>query len=175
MKLLALIFALLSIRAFGAEWSIRWEAAKGDSKCSIPYAPRSLDAIQATLPSGHPEANADIKNGLKPAKSSSEVLGTFEGRKVVAVELEVPDTYYARYFMIVAEVEVGKFMPVYIHQYAPGAHGHGKPSFAVGKSGFSITVTSTTRGTSPSEETFRVTSDLKSSPKTEHVVAGSGG
>jgi hypothetical protein len=171
MKILTSILVLLSTQAFCAEWSIRWEAAKGDSVCSIPYEPRSLDSILSSLPVGHFEANDDIKNGLKPAKFSTELLGTFKGRKVIAAELEVPRSYYSRYFLIIAEVEVGKFMPIYIHQFAPGAHGHGKPTFKSSESDFTVTVTSTTIGTSPSEKNFRMTCNLKTPPKTEQVVA----
>jgi hypothetical protein len=175
MKLLLGFIALLSIDASGAEWSIRWEAAKGETVCVIPYEPRPLEAILSALPSGHPEANADIKDGLKPVKSTTELLGTFNGRKVVAAELEVPQTYYSRYFLIVAEVEDGKFMPIYIHQFAPGAHGHGLPTFKASESDFSVTITSTTIGTDPSEEAFRITCNLKTPPKTEQVSGGNGG
>ena len=167
MRMLVATFALLSMPVFGSEWSIRWEAAKGDSVCSIPYEPRSLDSIQSSLPAGHFEANADIKDGLKPAKSSVEFLGTFKERKVLTVELEVPTSYYSRYFLIVAEVENGKFMPIYIHQCAPGSHGHGKPTFKACESDFTVTVTSLTHGTTPMEVVFRITCDLKSPPKTE--------
>jgi hypothetical protein len=42
MKLILSLIALLAANAFGAEWSIRWEAAKGETMCAIPYEPRSL-------------------------------------------------------------------------------------------------------------------------------------
>jgi hypothetical protein len=175
MKLLLSFIALLAVNAFGAEWSIRWEAAKGETVCAIPYEPRSLETIVSTLPAGHPEANADLKDGLKPAKSTTEILGTFNGRKVLAVELEVPQSYYSQYFLIVAEVEDARFMPIYIHQFGPGTHGHGKATFRASDSNFSVTITSKTIGTDPSEEAFRITCDLKTPPKTEHVVGGNGG
>lgn len=167
MKLLASVIALLSVNAYGAEWSIRWEAAKGETECAIPYEPKSLESILSALPAGHPEANADIKDGLKPTKSSTELLGTFKGRKVIAAELEVPQAYYSRYFLIIAEVEDRKFMPIYIQQFAPGVHGHGRPTFKSTESNFSVTITSETIGTDPSAEAFRITCDLKSPPKTE--------
>ena len=172
MKILLYILALLSTPAFCAEWSIRWEAAKGDSVCSISYEPRSLDTILSTLPAGHIESNADIKNGLKPTKSSTKLLGLFSGRKVIAAELEVPQSYYSRYFLIIAEVEDGKFMPIYIHQFAPASHGHGKPTFKSSESDFTVTVTSTTIGTTPSEKNFRITCNLKTPPKTEQDAPG---
>lgn len=175
MRLLLATFVFLSLPLLGGEWSIHWEAAKGDSMCSIPYEPRSLDSIQSSLPAGHLEADADIKNGLKPAKFSTEILGVFKGRKVLTVELEVPTSYYSRYFLIVAEVEDRKFMPIYIHQFAPGSHAHGKPTFRSSESDFLVTVTSTTHGTSPSKETFRITCNLKTPPKTEQVSGGNGG
>ncbi len=129
----------------------------------------------AALPSGHPEANADIKDGLKPAKSTTNLLGTFNGSKVIAVELEVPQTYYSRYFLIVTEVEDGKFMPIYIHQFAPGTHGHGSPTFKASKSDFSVTVTSETIGTDPSEDAFQITCNLTTTPKTEQLSGGNDG
>jgi hypothetical protein len=175
MKLLISFIALLAVNAFGAEWSIRWEAAKGKTVCTNPYEPKSLEAVVSALPAGHQEANADLEDGLKPAKSTTELLGTFNGRKVLAVELEVPQSYYSRYFLILAEVDDAKFMPIYIHQFAPGAHGHGKPTFRASDSNFSVTVTSKTIGTNPSEKAFRITCDLKTPPKTEHVVGGNGG
>ena len=175
MRLLLATLALLSMPVFGAEWSIRWEAAKGDSVCSIPYEPRSLNTIQSSLPAGHFEADADIMDGLKPSKFSTEILGVFRGRKVLTVELEVPTSYYSRYFLIVAEVEDGKFMPIYIHQFAPGSHGHGKPTFKASESEFSVAVTSATHGTTPSKEAFRITCDLKAPPETEQVSGGNGG
>ena len=175
MKLILSFIALLAVNAFGAEWSIRWEAAKGETVCAIPYEPRSLEVVLSALPAGHPEANADVKDGLKPAKSTTELLGTFNGRRVIAAELEVPQSYYSRYFLIVAEVEDAKFMPIYVHQFAHGVHGHGKPTFKATDSNFSVTITSKTIGTDPSEEAFRITCDLKTSPKTEHVVGGNGG
>lgn len=174
MKLLLSILALLAVKAFGAEWSIRWEAAKGESVCAIPYEPKSLESILSKLPAGHPEANADLKDGLKPAKSTTELLGTFNGRKVIAVELQVPQTYYSRYFLIVAEVENGKFMPIYIHQFAPGGHGHGKPTFQATESAFSVMINNKTIGTDSSEDVFRITCDLKTPPKTEQVSGGNG-
>jgi hypothetical protein len=167
MKLILSFIALLAANAFGTEWSIRWEAAKGETVCAIPYEPKSLETILSALPAGHPEANADLKDGLKPAKSTTELLGTFNGRKVIAVELEVPQSYYSRYFLIVAEVDDAKFMPIYIHQFAAGVHGHGKPTFKTSDSNFSVTITSKTIGTDPSEEVFRITCDLKTPPKTE--------
>jgi|GEM_PF-6306720 len=169
MKLLASIIALAAANAFGSEWTIRWEAAKGESICKIAYEPRSLDSILSSLPAGHFEANADIQNGHKPARSSKEILGTFKGRKIIAAELEVPHSYYSRYFMIIAEVEEGKFMPIYIHQYSPGGHGHGKPVFKATKSNFTVTVSSDTIGTDPTQDFFRITCDLKSPPKTEQA------
>jgi hypothetical protein len=175
MKLLLNIIALLSIDASGAEWPIRWEAAKGETRCAIPYQPKALEAILSALPAGHPEANADIKDGLKPAKSTNELIGIFNGRKIIAVELEVPKSYYSRYFLIIAEVEDARFMPIYVHQFAPGAHGHGKPTFTSSQSDFTVTVTSKIIGTPASEQEFRITCDLKTPPKTEQVVAGNGG
>lgn len=175
MKLLLSFIALLAVNASGAEWSIRWEAAKGETVCSISFEPRSLESILSALPAGHSEANADIKDGLRPAKSTTELLGTFNGRKVIAAELEVPQTYYSRYFLIIAEVEVGKFMPIYIQQFASGVHGHGKPTFKSSESDFSVTISSKTIGTDPSEQEFRITCDLKTPPKTEQVSGGNGG
>lgn len=175
MKLLVSFIALLAVNAFGAEWLIRWEAAKGETVCAIPYEPRSLETIVSALPAGHPEADADLKDGLKPAKSTTELLGTFNGRRVLAVELEVLQSYYSRYFLIVAEVDDAKFMPIYIHQFAPGVHGYGKPTFKASDSNFSVTITSNTIGTDPSEKAFRITCDLKTPPTTEHVVGGNGG
>jgi hypothetical protein len=175
MKPILSFIALLAANAFGAEWSIRWEAAKGETVCTIPYEPRSLETIVSTLPAGHPEANADLKDGLKPAKSTTELLGTFNGSKVLAVELEVPQSYYSRYFLIVAEVDDAKFMPIYIHQFAPGVHDHGKPIFKASDSNFSVTITSKTIGTDPSGDVFRITCDLKTPPKTEQVSGGNGG
>lgn len=174
MKRLPCYIALLSVNAFGAEWHIRWEAAKGETVCAIPYEPRSLDAILSALPAGHPEADADLKDGLKPAKSTTEFLGIFNGRRVLAVELEVPRSYYSNYFLIVAEVEDAKFMPVYIHQFARGAHGHGKPTFRTSDSNFSVEITSETLGADPSEKAFWITCNLKSPPKTEHVAGDNG-
>jgi hypothetical protein len=173
MKRLAILFTLLATNAFGAEWSIRWEAAKGDTLCTIPYSPRSLESMLSSLPAGHPEANADIKEGLKPSSSTMELLGTFQGRRVIAAELEVPQTYYSRYFLIIAEVEDGRFMPLYIHQFSPGAHGRSKPNFQASKSDFTVTITSDALGTDPSSHQFRITCDLKSQPKTEQVDIGS--
>lgn len=175
MKLLVSFVAFLAVNAFGAEWPIRWETGKDETVCAIPYEPRSLETIMSALPAGHPEANADIKDGLKPAKSSTEPLGTFNGRKVLAVELEVPQSYYSKYFLIVAEVHDAKFIPIYIHQFAHVVHGHGKPTFNASDSNFSVTITSNTIGTDPSGEAFRITCDLKTPPKTEHVAGGNGG
>ena len=175
MKLLLSLIALLAVNALGAEWSIRWEAAKGETVCTIPYQPRSLEAILSALPAGHPEADADLKDGLKPAKSTTELLGTFNGRKVIAAELQVPQTYYSRYLLIVAEVENGKFMPIYIHQFAPGVHGHGKPTFEASESDFSVTITSKTIGTDPSEKGFRITCDMNTPPTTELFINGNDG
>lgn len=169
MKLLVCMITLMAMNASGAEWSIRWEAAKGESVYQIPYEPKSLQSILTSLPAGHPEADADINDGFKPSKSSKEIIGTFKGRRVIAVELEVPQTYYSKYFLIVAEVEDGKFMPIYIHQFAPGVHGYSKPAFKASESDFTVTVTSDTIGTQPRTDTFRITCDLKSPPKTEQV------
>lgn len=174
MKSLFCLIALFSVNAFGAEWSIRWEAAKGGTVCAIPFEPRSLEEILSVLPAGHPEANTDIKNGLKPANSTTELLGTFSGRKVIAAELEVPESYYSRYFLLLAEVEESKFLPIYIHQFAPGVHGHSKPSFKASNLNFSVTISSRTMGTDPSEESFRITCDLKTPPKTEQILAVKG-
>lgn len=169
MKLLVSMIALMAMNASGAEWFIRWETAKDEGICQILYEPKSLQSTLNSLPAGHPEANADINDGLNPSKSSKEIIGTFKGRRVIAVELEVPQTYYSKYFLIVAEVEEGKFMPIYIHQFAPGVHGYSKPVFKASESHFTVTVTSDTIGTQPGTDTFRITCDLKSPPKTEQV------
>ncbi|MCB1093113.1 MAG: hypothetical protein KDL87_16360 [Verrucomicrobiae bacterium] len=169
--MLITFLAIFSSQAFGRQWTVHWEAAKGETECSIVYEPRTLDELRSKLPAGHPEANADIKKGAAPAKASTKTIGTFHGNRVLAIELEVPTSYYSRYFMIVAEVETEKFMPVYIHQYAQGSHCHGSPRYRESKTEFTVTITSRTIGTDPSEQTFRVTCDLKSPPKIERVDA----
>lgn len=174
MKLLLIFIVLPTGDAIGVEWSIRWEAAQGKTICAIPYEPKSLETILSELPAGHPEANADLKKGLKPTKSTTEILGTWNGLKVLAIELAVPHSYYSKYFLIVAEVDNAKFMPIYIHQFAPGVHDHGKPNFKAADLNFSVTISSKTIGTTPSEEVFRITCDLKTPPKTEHVIRGNG-
>ena len=165
------LLLLLPLQLWAGDWKIRWEAAKGDLECTIPYQPRPLDEFLCALPSGHLEANADIKSGLVPASSTLELLGRFRGRKIFSLELHVAKTYYTRYFLILAEVEAGQYMPIYVHQFAPGAHGHGKPVFKAEEGSFSVLVSSDTHGTGPSSESFLITCDLKSPPKTEQVDA----
>lgn len=173
MKLLILIF-LLPLQAWAADWKIRWEAAKGETECVISYEPRSLDEFVSALPAGHAEANADRKDGLAPAGAEVRLLGQIQGRKVFAVELRVEKTYYARYFLILAEVEDGRYMPIYVHQFAPGTHGHGDPVFESGEQSFSVVVSSDTHGTSPRSKRFRITCDLKSPPRTRETAEPAG-
>ena len=173
MKVLCiLLLSLVSALAESAEWTIYWEAAKGELTSKIPYDPKPLQDYLFALPSGHFEANEDIKSGLTPSKSTVELIGKFKGRKIVSVEHEIEDTYYSRYFIILAEVELGKFMPIYVHQYSPVAHGHSKPVFVSKEKAFSISIDSLVHGTTPSHTTCRVTSNLKSPPRTEQVSVG---
>lgn len=168
MKLIGFAFLLMASFSTAAEdWKIHWGAAKGDVECILPYNPRPLDQFTHEIPEGHAEANDDRKGGLVPASATTILLGKFNGRKVLSLELHVDGGYYNRYFLILAEVEPSKYMPLYVHQFARGAHGHGQPQFAATHQNFSVSITSETHGTSPSSERFKITCDLKSPPKTE--------
>ena len=71
-RMLITFLAIFSSQAFGRQWTVHWEAAKGETECSIVYEPRTLDELRSKLPAGHPEANADIKKGAAPAKASTK-------------------------------------------------------------------------------------------------------
>lgn len=169
---LSVVLFFLSLHGSAADWTIRWEAAKGEDQATIPYAPRPLESYLKALPAGHFEADADISEGRKPGKSTVTELGSHKGRRVVGVELEVADTYYNRYFMILGEVEPDKFMPSYVHQYAKGAHGHGRPFFTSGEDICNITLTSDVLGSPQTYRTYLIRWDLKSEPLVREQLPG---
>ncbi len=107
--------------AQAGEWEIPWEAAKGEHKAVLPYKPLPLDRFLLEIPAGHEEANRDRKEGLKPAVSRVTLLTMFRGRSIFRVLMEVEETYYNRYWFIVAEVEQGRYMPLCAHQYFDGS------------------------------------------------------
>jgi hypothetical protein len=102
------------------KWEIPWEAAKGEHKVVLPYQPVPLDKFLLEIPAGHEEANRDRKEGLKPAAATVKLLATFRGRSIFQVVMEVEKSYYNRYYFIVAEVEEGRYMALFAHQYAFG-------------------------------------------------------
>lgn len=162
--------SLSALSALHAEpWTIHWEAAKGPLTATIDSQPRPLADYLFALPSGHPEADADRRAGLEPRLATVRVIGLAGKRKVVSVELEVPDAYYQRYFLVLAEAGPARFVPVYVHQYAPDAHGVGKPDFRETADGFELTVRSLTHGTTPSAVTHRITYDFRNPPRTKSV------
>ena len=171
---LHIIAALISITtcSYAAEWSIYWEAAKGETTVSVPYQPKEFSVFLTELPAGHFEADADIHAGYTPAQATVVPLGTFKGRKIFSVEQQVQDSYYNRYHFILAEVEPDKFFPIYVNQYAVGHTSHNQPVFADHGDSFSVSISVTVLGTAPSTITHKITSNLKTQPKAEQVIAG---
>ena len=168
------VLICISTCSLADEWSVHWEAAKGETTVSVPYQPRDLSEFLTALPAGHLEADADIKDGYTPAQATVVHLGTFKGSKILSVEQQVPDSYYNRYHFILAEVEPDKFFPIYVNQYAVGHTSHAQPVFADHGDTFSVTVSVTVLGTAPSTVTHKITSNLKEQPKEDSSLKRNG-
>ncbi len=138
------------------EWQIPWEAAKGDRKVVLPYRPVSLDRFLLEIPAGHEEADQDRKEGLKPASAKVRLLTTFRGRNVFEVTMEVKDSYYDRYHFIIAEVEEGRYMPIFGCQYAEGSLSLDESIVSSTDEKLELLVKSRVNGTDPGGPTYHL-------------------
>ena len=147
-------------------WEIAWGAGKGERRVVLPYAPKPLDQILTEIPAGHSEANIDRKSGVKPIVSKVRLLGNHRGKKVIEVMMETSDTYYKRYYLILAEVAESAFQPVFVYQFSPGHIKIAPPQVKATEEVMELSIEVTVTGSDPTSDTYRVSLDKKLRPTT---------
>jgi hypothetical protein len=170
--LITILLVSLASLCHAEDWPIYWIAAKGQPQTKLTLKPKSLDEHLNTLPSGHSEADQDIKSGHVPFSSSIRFLGIFKDRKLFTLEHNVLDSYYTTYHIILAEIEPNKYAPIYVHQYNPG---HEKPialTFVGHNSNFQIrsTIQTVGQGVGDTKNHYSIISNLSDPPTLEHTT-----
>jgi hypothetical protein len=171
-KFIPLLLGCLTCLCHAEKWSIYWIAAKGGFKTTIELNPKPLGDYLTSIPSGHSEADQDIKNGHIPHETKIRLLGTFKNHQIFTLEHDVTGSYYSKYHIILAEVEPDKYMPLYIHQYN---HGHEKPvalTFVDQHSNFTVSssIQVIGQGVGSTKDHYSVTYDLKEAPILKHTT-----
>lgn len=162
--------ALIISESIHAEsWTIPWRAAKGDLAATIPFEPKELSHYLLSIPEGHLESNADIKNGYTPIRTNVEIIGTFRDRKILSFEQEIEESYYNRYYFVLIEVESERYLPIYVSQYFVGRLTHSSPILTKNEEEFKIQLSVTSNGRPPHTKYYEITSNLKNEPRVEQT------
>ncbi len=156
-----LVAAVLSSAAQGMgprqePFKIPWESDKNGGGVSIVEAPAPLEHWLLQIPAGQEEADIDRKAGHKPSSAVVRHVADFHGRSILQVTLKVDGSYYNWYYLILAELQEGRYLPIFIRQTAEGMW---KVSERVTNStdeNLEIEVSSRVNGTSPGTTLHRL-------------------
>jgi hypothetical protein len=153
-----LFFFLLSLAiatARAAEpWTFHCEAEKGAVTASVPRQPTPLDSHILELPRYSPDP---LDRDAVIQHTTVRVVGSYRTHRIVEAYLEYKESYYTDLYILLCEVQPGRYLPIYVQQYARGVRKPELTAFSATEDRCSITVVVRYSGTAASKTTDVIT------------------
>jgi len=135
-------------------WTFHCEAEKGDLTASVQRQPTPLDSYILELPRYSPDP---LGRDAVLQHATVRVVGSYRTHHIVEAHLKYKDSYYTDLYILLCETQPGRYLPIYVQQYAKGVRTPELTAFSATEDRCSITVVVRYSGTAASKTTDVIT------------------
>ncbi len=135
-------------------WTFHCEAEKGDLTASVPREPTPLDSHILELPRYSPDP---LDRDAVIQRTTVRVVGSYRTHRIIEAHLEYKESYYTDLYILLCEAQPGRYLPIYVQQYARGIRTPELAAFSITDDHCSINVVVRYSGTAASKTTDVIT------------------
>ena len=154
MLFLFLISLAVATARSAEPWTFHCEAEKGDLTASVPRQPSPLDSYILELPRYSPDP---LDRDTVIQRATVRVVGSYHTHRVVEAHLQFKENYYTDLYILLCEAQPGRYLPIYVQQYARGVRTPELTAFSSTGDRCSMTVVVRYSGTAASKTTDVIT------------------